>query len=92
MPLPFPPAAGANENMASDQNYASSNIAVDTKNGSKREMRGNSVGTASSPHQVSSVVTAESALINYWSHGSLTIEVLDMDRFNEDIFLGEVMK
>jgi hypothetical protein len=27
---------------------------------------------------------------HYWSMGQVVVEVLDADRFNEDVFLGEV--
>ena len=33
----------------------------------------------------------ESLLIDYWSHGYVKIEVMDGERFHEDIFLGEVL-
>jgi hypothetical protein len=32
----------------------------------------------------------DSLLSDYWSHGFLKIEVVDGERFHEDIFLGEV--
>lgn len=32
----------------------------------------------------------ESLLSDYWSHGYVKIEVVDGERFHEEIFLGEV--
>lgn len=43
------------------------------------------------PHQVeSNEKFAELLLNDYWSHGYVKIEVIDGERFHEDIFLGEV--
>jgi hypothetical protein len=53
-----------------------------------------SVGPGASPPPssmgVASVVSGDVLLSEYWSRGTLKVEVMDGDRFNEDTHLGEV--
>ena len=36
-------------------------------------------------------VCKENGLLNFWGDGQIKIQIIDGDRFNQDIFLGEVV-
>ena len=52
---------------------------------SSRTFRSNGSGSGSALYD-----HACNALLEYWSHGVIKIQIVDGERFNEDIFLGEV--